>query len=450
MIAIFSIALVVAMVAVILSMKKISSLNEEKSELASKNAGLLSEKAVLEEKLKFQEEHYSKLEALRLEHEKALNEERNATFESQRKQMEESIKGLIHETQAELRTKNATSMLELIKPLKDKFGEFDKTVRESMEKDAEREGRISEMIKILSEQSKSIGDEARNFADALSGRSKLQGNMGEMMLTTILVRAGLKEGVHFDAQSVLRDENGHEIKSESGSTMIPDVVIYYPDNTEVVVDSKLSLTAYTRYCAANTVEERNRWAREHVKSVENHVDELKKKDYASYIPEGKKKTDFNIMFMPIEGAFQLMLEEDPELWQRARDAKVLIVSQMNLIIVLNMIMMTWKQYDQEKNLEKVFATASELMSQLRAWMEAFVDVGKSLDKAKDAYDGAKKKLCDSRQSVVKKIEKLEGLNIGPKRQVKGGVRMIGVGESVIPKELAEYRTEDFPKDSPDV
>jgi len=142
----------------------------------------------------------------------------------------------------------------------------------------------------------------------------------------------------------------------------------------------------------------------------------------------------------VEGAFRLMLEEAPLLWQRAKDAKVLIVSQMNLMIVLNMILMSWKQHDQEKNIEKVYATASELMSQLKNWMDSFVKLGDHLDKAVGAYSDSKKKLMDSNQSVIRKIDKLEHLKIAPKRsnaKLKAGGRMVAGQESIIPGELAE-------------
>ena len=292
----------------------------------------------------------------------------------------------------------------------------------------------------MMEQSKSVGDEARNLADALMGRSKVQGDFGEMLLVDLLKGSGLEEGVHFVTQGVIRDAFGHEVKSESGATMIPDVIVYYPDDTQVIIDSKVSLQAYTNYINSESIEERSRYAKEHIASVTKHIDELKVKDYASYIQSGKRKVDYNIMFIPVEGAFRLMLEEAPLLWQRAKDAKVLIVSQMNLMIVLNMILMSWKQHDQEKNIEKVYATASELMSQLKNWMDSFVKLGDHLDKAVGAYSDSKKKLMDSNQSVIRKIDKLEHLKIAPKRsnaKLKAGGRMVAGQESIIPGELAE-------------
>ena len=296
---------------------------------------------------------------------------------------------------------------------------------------------LSASIRLVMEQSRHVGEEARNLADALSGRSKVQGDFGEMLLKDILKNAGLQEGLHFISQGVITDSGGHEVRSEEGAVMIPDTLVFYPDDTMVVVDSKVSLTAFNSYMAASSAADRDRYAREHVESVRKHVDELKSKDYASYIPEGKRKVDYNIMFIPIEGAFRLMLDEAPLLWQTAKNNNVLIVSQMTLVIVLNMIQMSWKQSEQEKNIEEVYRTASELMGQLQGWMSSFVDIGTSLDRAVKSYAESKKKLADSRQSVIGKIGKLESLGLSPKRsrgRVRISARKTGP-ESVIPKEL---------------
>lgn len=383
----------------------------------------------LETEMKHKEETY-----------RLLDEQKKEVFESQRKQMEEAFARLSEQNSAGLRRQNSESITELLKPIQEKFGEFDKTIKANQQQAVSQDASMRELLKTMMEQSKNVGDEARNLADALMGRSKVQGDFGEMLLVDLLKSSGMEEGVHFVTQGVIRDEFGHEVKSETGATMIPDVIVYYPDDTQVIIDSKVSLRAYTNYINSENIEERSRYAKDHVASITRHIDELKIKDYASYIQSGKRKVDYNIMFIPVEGAFRLMLEEAPLLWQRAKDAKVLIVSQMNLMIVLNMILMSWKQHDQEKNIEKVYATASELMSQLKNWLDSFVKVGDHLDRAVGAYSDSRKKLMDSNQSVIKKIDKLEHLKISPKRsnaRLKAGGRMVGGQESVIPHELAE-------------
>lgn len=374
-----------------------------------------------------------------------LSEQREKLFEIQRKQMEDSFRLLSEQNCAGLRRSNAESMEEILKPLQEKFQGFEKSVQDSQRQNAAQDAALREMLGMMMEQSKSVGDEARNLANALTGHSKIQGDFGEMLLFDILKQSGLEEGVHFQSQGVIRDGQGHEVKSESGATLIPDVIVYYPDDTEVIIDSKVSLTAYVSYMNSTSPEDRVRYAKAHVDSVIKHIDELKTKDYASYIQPGKKKVDYNIMFIPMEGAFRLMLEEAPMLWQRAKDARVLIVSQMNLMVVLNMILMSWRQHDQEKNIAEVYKAGAELMSELKGWMAAFADVGTGLAQAQAAYDRSRKLLTGSNQSVIRKIDKLERLGLAPKRsnaKIKAGGRMVGGRESIIPAAFAEGLDEE--------
>ncbi len=395
---------------------------------------LTSEKAAFESLLSAREEYETKLQEEREKAEKARSERHEKELEN----MKDVFKALSAENSAAFKSQSAESISELLKPIQDKFAEFDKSVRESQKESAAQSAALKENIENVLKRSQAVGDEARNLANALTGYSKVQGDFGEMLLTDVLKNSGLLEGIHFFTQGVITDSEGHEIKSDSGRTLIPDVMVFYPDETTVIIDSKVSLSAYKEYMVSETVETRRRYAKAHVESVRKHVDELKAKDYASYIPEGRRKVNYNIMFIPIEGAFRLMLEDDPMLWQVAKDNNVLIVSQMTLIIVLNMIQMAWKQANQEKNIAEVYKTAEELMSQLGGWMGSYVKIGESLEKARAAYEDSSKKLSDSNQSVIKKIQKLEKLGLSPRKskgRIKTGTRLQGT-ESVIPAELA--------------
>lgn len=438
-----------------------------KDGLQDQLAALKEEKAGVESRLKAREEYERQLEEARERERREAAEQREkerlAVAEQREKerqeaaerhekeqkamaeqhakelqQMREVFENLTSRNSETFKVRSAETISELLKPVQEKFQAFSEAVKESQEKTMERHNKLEQKIVDLDNRSQAVSDEARNLANALTGYSKVQGDFGEMLLTDVLKNAGLTEGVHFFTQGVMTDASGHEIKSADGRTLIPDVMVYYPDDTTVIIDSKVSLTAYNQYLLASTVEERTRLAKAHVASVRSHVDELKGKDYASYIPDGRRKVEFNIMFIPVEGAFRLMLEADPMLWQVAKDNRVLIVSQMTLIIVLNMIQMAWKQHEQEKNIADVYKTAEELMGQLKGWMDSYVKLGEHLGKAAAAYEESKKKLTDSNQSVVKKIGKLEKLGLAPKRsnaKIKTGARLAGP-ESVIPRELA--------------
>ena len=398
-------------------------------------ASLKSEKAALESRLEVQQQAQEAMLKAEKEHAaKSLEEMRTA------------FKALSAENSEHFRKASAESVGELLKPIQEKFKEFSEHVKSSDEKSAERSGSMEKMIRILSEQSRSVGEQARALADAITGQSKTQGDFGEMLLVDLLRESGLQEGVNFDVQGVLRDEQGHEIKSDEGRTLIPDVIVHYPDGGEVIVDSKMSLKAFVEWNQAVNPEERKRWAREHIRSIRSHVDELRGKDYASYIPEGRRKIDYNLMFIPIENAFRLMQEEEPLLWQQAKNQGVLIVSQMSLAIVLNMILVAWRQFDQQRNIQEVFKTASELMSALENWMGEYAKMGERLEALNKSYGESTRMLKESSQSVVKKVAKLEKLGATRKRSnaaLKTGGRMIGGRESVIPTMLApEQESED--------
>ena len=411
-----------------------------------------AQKSGLEARLAAQEEAQRTLDAQREAHLKEQRElfekERLADQEQAAKSLEEmrnAFKALSAENSEHFRKTSAESVGELLKPIQEKFKEFSDSVKASDEKNAERSGSMEKMIHLLSEQSKSVGSQAQALADAITGQSKAQGDFGEMLLVDLLRESGLQEGVNFDVQGVLRDEFGHEIKSDDGRTMIPDVIVHYPDGGEVIVDSKVSLKAFVEWNQAISAEDRSRRAKEHLDSIRKHIEELRGKDYASYIPEGKKKIDYNLMFIPIENAFRLMQEEEPLLWQQAKNQGVLIVSQMSLAIVLNMILVAWRQFDQQRNIQEVYKTASELMSVLENWMGEYVKIGEKLREVGRSYDESTRLLTGSNQSVVKKIAKLEKLGATRKRSnaaIKSSGRMIGGRSSVIPTQLAEKLDEE--------
>ena len=432
--------------------ERIIALTSQRSSLESKyNAYVEAQKLLDEQKEKaFAEQREQLLASTRAQTEqmeryaKEQEDRFSKVIADQKDQLKDAFKAIGAENSATFSEQSSKRIEELMKPLQEKFEALDQAMNSTRISNAEQNSAMKTLVEQVMQQSKTVGDEARNLANALTGYSKVQGDFGEMLLTDLLKNSGLEEGIHFVTQSVITDENGHEVKSDTGATLIPDVMVLYPDDTIVVIDSKVSLTAYNRYMNAETVEDRQKYAREHLESVRSHVDELKRKAYASYVPEGKTKVNYNIMFIPMEGAFRLMLEEDPLLWQAAKGNDVLIVSQMTLTIVLNMIQMSWKQYNQEKNIAEVYKTAEELMGQLKGWMSAYAEVGNSLKKATASYEESKKKLIDSNQSVVKKIGKLERLGLAPKRssaRIKTGTRLAPGKESVIPAEFMDTASE---------
>ena len=412
----------------------VSDYEKQKDELQNRITEIGVDKAALESRIVAMEEYERKAKedaekaalAAEQQHKKELD------------QMKEAFRNMTTDSSAEFRSKSSEAIADILKPLQEKMTQFSEAVKQTEKDSIDRHGRLEQKISDLAQESKSVGDEARLLADAILGHSKVQGDFGEMILTDILRNAGLQEGVHFITQGYMRDSEGRVIESEDGKKMIPDVQILYPDGSCVIVDSKVSLKDYCTYLDAKDVKARKEAAKAHVESVLSHVNELKIKDYTSYLDDGMRKVGYNIMFIPMEGAFRLVLEEDPLLWQRAKDNGVLIVSQMTLIIVLNMIQMSWKQYEQEKNIAEVYSTAGELLSRIENWLKAHVEIGESLRKAQESYDTATKVLKDSNRSVIGGIEKLQKLGVSPKKskaKLKKGGDAVTPG-TVIPKELS--------------
>ncbi len=410
------------------------------AELKAKDDYITKMEALHTEALKKSDEVHAeairKLEANQTEALKKVEEQHAKDMRLMQEQFRTAASEILDKN-SEAFSKQSTEKIDgLLKPVNDKFEEFRKKVEESDLGRVKMQTSIEEQIRAMIEQSTKVGESADNLANALTYNPKSQGDFGEMLLRDILLSAGLIEDIHFKCQGVMTDEYGHEIKGGEGQTLIPDVLVFYPDGTTVVVDSKISLTDYVRYCSETTEEGKRIALKAHIESIRKHINELANKDYASYIPEGKRKVDFNIMFIPNDGAFLLMMDDSPRLWHEARERNVLIVSQMTLVVVLNMIQLVWKQSEREKNVEAVVNAASELMTQLQGWMGLYEDIGTKIEKLSDSYGNATKKLTDSNQSVVQKIRKLERLGAAPKHKaVKGSGRKTGP-ESVIPTSLS--------------
>ena len=428
-------SIVLAVLAIVLFAALVAAISASRKTQARVEA-LTAEKSALEARLEAQQEAQKQLDRQKEESLKAERERAEKSLED----MKAAFKALSAENSEHFRKTSAESVGELLKPMQEKLEAFSKQVKDSDEKNAARDGSMEKMIRMLTEQSKNVGSQAQALADAITGQSKAQGDFGEMLLADLLRHSGLEEGVNYDVQGVIRDELGHEVRSDEGRALIPDVIVHYPDGGEVIVDSKVSLKAFVAWNNATAPEERKRYAKEHIESILSHVNELRGKDYASYIPEGRKKIDYNLMFIPVENAFRLMQEEAPLLWQQAKDQGVLIVSQMSLSIVLNMVLVAWRQFDQQRNIQEVFKTASELMSALENWMGEYARIGERLEQVNKSYAESTRLLKESSQSVVRKIDKLEKLGATKKRSnagIKSGGRMIGGKESVIPKALAD-------------
>ncbi len=323
---------------------------------------------------------------------------------------------ILEERSGMLQNLNNEQIGNILNPLKERMNEFKKAVEEAKIKNVELNTDLKAQITKVMETTRQIGSEANNLATALKGNSKTQGNWGEMILETLLEKSGLERDVHYEVQSTLRDNDDKVIRSEDNRIMRPDVVVHYPENHDVIIDSKVSLTAYTDYINAETETERKSALDRHLRSVQAHVDELARKDYAGY--QKGKSLDFVIMFIPNEAPHQLAMAEDPGLWRRAFERKVLVVSPVNLMALLQIINVAWQRDAQERNQEEILKTAGMLLDRLYAFYDVLDEIGRKLSDATKAYDGAVGRLKggDGRHSIVSQGEKLRKLGVKMKKE----------------------------------
>ena len=323
--------------------------------------------------------------------EKAEREKLEETFRAQFKNLATEILG---EHSVRFRQTSQEQIDSLLKPFRDNITDFRKRVEEIYTTQTSQRGELKAELKNLMELNRRITAETTNLTNALKGNSKVQGDWGEMLLETILDSSALIKGIHYQTQYNIKDEEGRNLR--------PDVVLHLPEKKDIVIDSKVSLTAFVGYTSAESEEERRRHLAAHVASVRQHVAELGRKEYQRRL----NSPDFVIMFIPNEPAFLAALQNDPAIWADAYDRKVIVSSPTNLFALLKLVADLWKYNDQDKNTKEIAACGLKLYEQLVAFTASLEGVGTALDKARDAYEDAHKRLCTGNDNIVRVGERL--------------------------------------------
>ena len=373
--------------------------------------------------------------------EKSLAEQkeaRKAEAESMRREYDEKLQKMVltfkdsaaeilKEKSRDLSAVNSEQIKNILDPLGKKMEEFRRAVEDSKEKSLKNSASIEQQIRSMMEQTMSIGKQADNLATALRSNNKTVGNWGEVVLLNLLEGMGLGEGEDFVKQEAIKDLDGQAVLSDDGGRrLIPDVVLFLPENKAVVIDSKVSLNGYLDYC--NSMDDAGRTAAlaSHRQSVEKHVRELSDKNYSQYIRQtGRDSLDYVVMFVPNEGAFQLYYQNFREDWHRAFDKRIIITGESNLFAMLKIIENTWVRVNQQKNTEEVMRLASELLDRVGKYANTFDDVGAVLGKATAQFEEARRVLS-GRVSVVSTARKLEKKGV----QIKGSFHSALLGESI--------------------
>ena len=382
---------------------------------------------VLQERvLNMEQHHREQLDSLR-QQQKEQMEQQKEQMEQQmnliKEQMNSASEKILLERSEQLTEKNKESLAAILNPLKDDIVHMKDAVEKSGQQHKETMVRLDATIKHSIEQSKEIGDRADKLAQALTGENKTQGNFGELRLKQLLEDMGLEEGVQFEEQTTMRDASGHAIyDEEEGHRMVPDVILHFPDKRDVIIDSKMSLKAFGEYHDAQTEEERQNALMRHILSMKNHVNELARKNYSSYIKDGRGRLDFVLMYVYSENALQLALCNEPGLWKEAYDNGVIIVGSQNLYMMLRVLEMSWRQVRQIENQENIMKVADELVNRVQLFYERFQKVGEMLDKTSKAFDDMRSISGPSGPSIEVAATKLlkYGAKENPKRKYRLG------------------------------
>lgn len=346
---------------------------------------------------------------LRVKAETQLEAERQSVADKVRSQedMEKALReqfrnlagDVLQEQSRRFKENNTESMNMILKPLKDNIADFRLRMEGIFSHQTEQSGALKNELKRLMELNAQITTETTNLTNALKGNSKVQGDWGEVILQTILEKSNLIKGVHYDTQLNVKDEEGNNLR--------PDVVMYLPGDKQIIIDSKVSLTAYVNYVAAESDAAARAAMAAHVASVRQHVKELGSKQYQQYM----QSPDFVIMFVPNEPAFLDALKEDNTIWSDAYEKKVIVSSPTNLFALLKIVADLWQRDEQTKNQEKIIKCGTTLYEQLVAFEDELLNVGASIVKAQENYDKALKRLRSGNNNIVRVGERLRDMGL---------------------------------------
>lgn len=325
-------------------------------------------------------------------------------------EMAEIADTLMKRNSQQMAQSNEEKIGEILKPLKAELGDFKKKVEETYEKESKERFSLGKEIDKLVQMSAQVSQEANNLTSALKGNVKMQGNWGEMILETILEHSGLTKGREYVTQEFIRDNAGTIVKDDQGHGLQPDVIISYPDQRKVIIDSKVSLIAWDLYVLEDGTAEQERALKNHIQSIRAHIDGLSKKNYPKYA----RALDYVLLFIPIEPAFLEAVKTDTQLWKYAYDKKIMLVSPTNLLAVLKIIADLWKVELQNKNAIEIAEKAGLLYDKFCGFLENLETVGKKIGEAQSNYDNAFKQLSTGRGNIIGKIEELKkmGANAG--------------------------------------
>lgn len=313
---------------------------------------------------------------------------------------------IFEEKSKKFSSNNKETISTILDPLKERIQNFENKVEKSNQANSEWNGRLQEQIKSLKELNLQMSKEAENLTHALKGDSKTQGNWGELQVENILKKVGLKEGVGYDKEK--------NFKNEDDDNQRPDYIVNLPDGKNIIIDSKVSLTAYANYFNTKNSDEKKNLLKDHVKSVNNHIKSLSEKNYQNL---ELNQPDYILMFIANEPALGLALIEDSQIYDKALENNIIIVSTSTLLATLSTVAFMWKQDNQNKHALEIARQAGALYDKFCSFSDELIKVGSNIDSTKKTYSNAMKKLVDGKDNLVRKSERLRELGAKASKKI---------------------------------
>ena len=384
--------------------EQVSSLNKRIADAEAAHAkDTESQKQHYEARLAEQEPRHS--EAAR-----SLEERFGTAIKMLREQMENATGKMLKERQEEFATSSKTNLDSIVNPLKETIDKMKEEMAKNSTVQTAMSAEIRTNMEHMIRQSIEAQRSAEELTRAFKHESKTQGNWGEVVLSNLLTSQGFTEGQDFVTQKAMRDADGNPITNEEGGNLIPDVLLHLDGERDVIIDSKVSMTAYINYVNAEDEADRRQYLKEHVASIKKHVEELAAKDYTQY--QTASHIDFVIMFVPQTQALMVATEKEPTLWQEAMQRHVFITDEPSLYAALRIIRITWTHIDQERSHKQLFELAQEMINRTGAFLKEYESVGRNLQQALSAFDNGKKKLLPGGHSIgttARQILQLSGV-----------------------------------------
>ncbi|PIQ08706.1 MAG: DNA recombination protein RmuC [Ignavibacteriales bacterium CG18_big_fil_WC_8_21_14_2_50_31_20] len=395
--------------------------NSQLKEKASRIGELESKIELIEEKLNQKVNENTLLVKQKAEIETALQKERESTIEklklleNSKDELLNQFKNLSNEILEEKSKKftqtNKDNIEGILTPLKDEFAEFKKRVNDVYKNDSDDRTALKTQIDGLKELNEKLGKEALNLTNALKGDSQKQGAWGEVILERVLEESGLQNGREYETQLSFTDEEKKRKR--------PDAIVHLPNNKDVIIDSKVSIVAYQNYYKTDDLNEKEKYLKEHLMSIKNHIKGLSLKNYDDI--EEIKSLDYVLMFIPIESAFMLAMENNRELFSEAFEKNIVIVTPSTLLVTLKTIQNIWRYERQNKNSQEIAKRVGDLHDKFVNFTESLLDIGANLDKAKNSFETALSRLSTGKGNLVSQVQKIKSLGIKSKKEISEAI-----------------------------